>query len=44
VKIETAEAKERELKMTKLKLEKDMKDKEAAAHLCMVEEKAKRVD
>ena len=43
-KIATAEAQERESKMAQIKLEKDMKEKEAAAHLAMVEEKAKRVD
>ena len=30
--------------MAQIKLERDMKEKEAAAHLAMVEEKAKRVD
>lgn len=44
VKIGTSEAQERETKMTQMKLERDMKEKEAAAHLAMVEEKAKRVD
>lgn len=35
---------ERESKMSQIRTEKDMKEKEAAAHLAMVEEKAKRVD
>lgn len=42
--IATKEAKEREAKLTQMKLERDMKEKETAAHLVMVEEKAKRVD
>lgn len=40
----TVEAAERETKLTQMKLERDMKEKEAAAHLAMIEEKAKRVD
>lgn len=35
---------ERESKMSQIRTEKDMKEREAAAHLSMVEEKAKRVD
>ena len=37
-------ANEREAKLMQIKLEKEMKENEAAAHLKMVEEKAKRVD
>ena len=37
-------ANEREAKLMEIKLEKEMKENEAAAHLKMVEEKAKRVD
>ena len=37
-------ANEREAKLIQIKLEKEMKENEAAAHLKMVEEKAKRVD
>lgn len=44
VQIATEEVKERENKLTQMKLERDMKEKEAAAHLATVEEKAKRVD
>lgn len=40
----TAEAQERETKLNQMKIEKDMKEKEAAAHLAQVEQKAKRVD
>ena len=44
VKMANDEAQERESKMNQMKLERDIKEKEAAAHLAMVEEKAKRVD
>ncbi len=44
VKMANEEAQEREGKMTQMKLERDIKEKEAAAHLALVEEKAKRVD
>lgn len=40
----TVEAQERETKLNQMKLERDMKENEAAAHLAQVEEKAKRVD
>ena len=40
----TAEAQEREAKMERMRIERDMKENEAKAHLAEVEEKAKRVD
>lgn len=43
-KIATQEAAEREAKLEKMRLEKDMKEREAAEHLAEVEAKAKRVD
>ena len=43
-KIATQEAAEREQKLEKMRLEKDMKEREAAEHLAEVESKAKRVD
>ena len=43
-KIATQEATEREAKLEKMRLEKDLKEREAAEHLHEVEEKAKRVD
>ena len=40
----TAEAQEREAKLERMRIERDMKENEAKAHLAEVEEKAKRVD
>ena len=40
----TVEAQERETKLNMMKIERDIKEKEAASHLAQVEEKAKRVD
>ena len=44
LKVAAEEAAEREKKLNYMKLERDMKEKEAAAHLASVEEKAKMVD
>ena len=44
MKVQTEEAQERERKLNQMKVERDIKEKEAAAHLQLVEEKAKRVD
>ena len=44
MKIANEEAQERESKLAQIKLERDIKEKEAAAHLVVVEEKAARVD
>lgn len=43
-KLASQEAKDREAKIAQVKIERDMKEKEAAAHLGLVEQKAKRVD